>query len=744
MEQNIKPMNKKISIININFNETFEQLTEEEKNYLYYLTQACWTGQIIDLFQTSYESPALFMIFQMFFGSFEKIDDIENEIIKKDEKITPDMINKFLEYAAKFYSNFGNYTIKKKKFFPEFNQSEGDSQTIFENILKTSTRFEAFSSAWRVIKCIIFDKSENVINIDLEEKEGKNCYYLGGIKKEQIQSTDGLLLSKNISLLNTRLFYYNSQIITLIGSITEKQENIDKDTVLLYGEFAPFLKAINDNLKKAAEHTTKDTEKDLIKYYTDFFTEGKIEYHIESQRKWVELDSQGDKGWDEIDIDYNIGWNEVDMDPLSSRGLFEGFVGFTDNFMSKKYEQIINIIPQLIKELPWSQDFNDSDEDNEKKIIEFKSFQIICFAKKGCPYGKTLPNYTEVKKKYGVKNLIFSNVFPNFKEIEDNYYYLSQKDKELITNFYQPAIKIMTSLKFLIGYNIGKLFKYEKNKETNEEICNFDKNIINPLTNKVIENFENLYKKEEKVENRFQYNTSIINECISTLVSLYLCGNESVQEIFYVNKIDNKSVTQTCWLLFFTQVISNLNSYNEKEKDWILEKGQVGWIIMNYILSEQKESEELIKIELDETDKDKEKEEKEKEKKEEKKLFKLIINKELFTDTVNDIITKLLQRLYIDKCLGNVDDALEIINKYSIMDKDKILEVKKIIDKDEENTPLYLFHNLKMVDDKVVYTSYKNNKEGIIQSNLERFGDKFNKEIYNQWVKYATNFLKSK
>ena len=742
MEQNIKPINKKISIININFNESFEQLTEEEKNYLYYLTQACWTGQIIDLFQTSYESPALFMIFQMFFGSFEKIDDLENQIIKKDEQITPEMINNFLEYAAKFYSNFGNYTIKKKKFFPEFNESESESQAIFEKILKTSTRYTEFSSIWQIIKCIIFDKSENVINIDLEEKEGKNCYYLGGIKKEQIQSTDGFLLSKDISLLNTRLFYYNSQVITLIGSITEKQENCDNDIVLLYGEFAPFLKIITDNLKKAKEHTTKEAEGELIEDYIKFFTDGDIKYHKESQKKWVELDSQGDKGWNEIDIDYNIGWNEVDMDPLSARGLFEGFVGFTDNFMSKKYEQIINIIPQLIKELPWSQDFNESDEDNEKKIIEFKSFEIICFAKKGCPYGKTLPNYTDIKKQPGVKNFIFSNVFPNFKEIEDNYYYLNQKDKELIINFYQPAIKIMTSLKFLIGYNIGKLFKYEKNQETNEEICNFDKNIINPLTNKVIENFENLYKKDENIENRFQYNTLIINECISTLVSLYLCGNESVQEIFYVNKIDNKSVTQACWLLFFTQVISNLNSYNEKEKFWILEQGQIGWIIFNYILSEQKESEELIKIELDETDKEKEKEKEEKDK--EKKSFKLIINKELFTDSVNDIISKLLQRLYIDKCLGNVEDALEIINKYSIIDKEKILEVKKIIEKNVENTPLYLFHNLKMVENKVVYTSYKNNKEGIIQSNLERFGDRFNKEIYNQWVKYATNFLKSK
>ena len=733
MEPNLKPNNKQISIINIDFNESFEQLTEEEKNYLYYLTQACWTGQIIDLFQTSYESPALFMIFQMFFGSFGGAYDLENQIIQKiketNKEITPEIINKFLEYAAKFYSNFGNYTLKKKKFFPEFNKSEEENQKIFETILSTSSRFAEFSSIWQIIKGIIFDKSENVINIDLEEKEGKNCYYLGGIKKEQIEATDKLLLNKGISLLNTRLFYYNSQVITLIGSVNDKQEDIDKDNVLLYGEFSPFLKIINDNLEKAKEHTTEDAEKELIDDYINFFTTGDITKHIESQKKWVQLDSKVDKDFNEIDIDYNIGWNEVYLDPLNERGLFEGFVGFTDNIVSKKYEQIINIVPQLIKELPWSQDFNDYNEDNGKKKIHFKSFEIICFANKGCPYSKILPYYTELKKNDGVKTFIFSNVSPNFK---DNFYYLSQKDKELITNFYQPAMKIRTSLKFLIGYNIGKLFKCEKNQETNEEVYNFDKNIINPLTNKPIENF---YKKEENFEYKFKNNSLIINECIENLAYLYLCGNESVQEIYYVNKTDNKSVTQTCWLIFFTQVISNLNSYNEKEKVWILEQGQAGWIIMNYILSEQKESEEIIKIELDETDKETEKE---------KKSFKLIINKELFIDSINDIISKLLQRLFIDKCLGNVEDALEIINKYSVIDKDKILEVKKIVEKDEKNNTLFLFHNLIMKDNKVVYTAYKNSKEGIIQSNLERFGDKFNKEIYNQWVKYATNFLKGK
>ena len=212
---------------------------------------------------------------------------------------------------------------------------------------------------------------------------------------------------------------------------------------------------------------------------------------------------------------------------------------------------------------------------------------------------------------------------------------------------------------------------------------------------------------------------------------LYLCGNEQVQEICYVNKIDFKKVTQTCWLLFFSRVISNLNLYNEKEKNWTVTQAQAGWIIMNFILSEQKENEEIIKIEIDESNKD-------------QKNFKLIINKELLTDTINDIISKLLQKLYIYKCIGDVEAAIELINKYSVIDKEKVIEVKNIIDKEEEDKIFFLFHNLEMVDNKVIYKEYQNNKEGIIQSNLERFGLSFNKDIYNQWVKYATNFLKTK
>ena len=80
-----------------------------------------------------------------------------------------------------------------------------------------------------------------------------------------------------------------------------------------------------------------------------------------------------------------------------------------------------------MEEFPWPSDFNEKSDQ-----IQFKAFEIICFAKKGCPSGKSLPNYFDIRKEYGSKNLVFSNVFPDFKESKNNYYFFSNKDKELI------------------------------------------------------------------------------------------------------------------------------------------------------------------------------------------------------------------------------------------------------------------------------------------------------------------------
>ena len=555
-----------------------------------------------------------------------------------------------------------------------------------------------------------------------------------------------------------------------------------------------------DYLTKAKNFTQKAEEKELLTLYINFFLTGNIEYHKEAQKKWLENNS--------AIIDYNMGWLETMIDPLGVRGVFESFVGLIDTFMSQRYEQLINLLPDLMLELPWKNEFNEISNN-----INIKAFEVTCFARKGCPYGKSLPNYSDIRKTLGMKDLLFSNVMPNFKEMEDNLFYYNSKEKELINNFGQTSIKITTCIRLIIGYGVSKFFKCEKyvkkveaneihenqeihekqennqkqesqeiqeNKEINEnkekqesqeirenqeirdnqenpenkenqdnhenkenqenkekkekleekiiieEIYNFEKTLINPLTGKEIEEW---YKDDETFEKKFGNYSTLVNDLISLLMGLYFCGNENIQEIFYINKIDFKNVTYTCWMLFLSNAIQDLNLYNAKEKIWNYGPSQCAWIIINYILSEQKESEEIIKFEPDK----------------DKTIFKIILNKEYLTDNVNEIIAKLLQNIYISKCIGNVDNVTKIIEKYSVLDKESVLDVKEIIDKDKENKTFFLFHNLKedKEKDKITYVDYSINLEGVIQSYLDRYDEQINKDIYNQWVKYATNFIKS-
>ena len=697
-------ISKEDQIQNNDFRESFEQLSEEEKNYLYNLTKACWVGQLIGLFQTSYESPALFIIFQLFFSSFEEISDIKPNLLKNN--ITEETYNKFMNYAASFYSCFGNYRMKKQ-FIPSLSLND------FEDILKVSSKYNDIKSIWDIIKYIIYGDSENLSYINLEEKNGKNCYYFGGIKKDEILKIDEVLKKNNYSLLNTRLLMLISSKVVTIGSIEEKQINLNNEIILYYGEFSSFLKKINEYLENAKNITTKDVEKDLINSYIDFFKDGDIKKHKECQKKWVKDKTSS--------IDFNMGWDETVVDPLGVRGSFECFVGIVDNFRSQKYEKFVNLLPQFISELPWDENF-----EKEKNSIQFNSIEEVCIARNGSFFGKCLPKYYDIKEEYGVKNILFFNSCPNFNYKEEELGICDEKDIELINNFGKTGTKIIESIKQLIRYYSGKLLRVINDTENNKEIRNFDINLINPLTGNVIDKF---YVNNETFEEKFTSIAPVLDECRALLIGLYFCGNESIQEIFYVSKIDYKNVTYTIWLLQFTRAILGLYLYNEKNKTWGHPYSHSLWILIKYILETQKEGEEIIKINFDE----------------EKNTVKIQLNKEMVLFSSKELLSKLMLKLHIWKCTGDVENARKCIEHYSEVDE-KFLKIKKFVDVKVMGIPknLYLFHNLVKdeEDGTISYKEYKETLEGIIESNIDRYGTEYNKDIYDEWVKYATNFIK--
>ena len=131
--------------------------------------------------------------------------------------------------------------------------------------------------------------------------------------------------------------------------------------------------------------------------------------------------------------------------------------------------------------------------------------------------------------------------------------------------------------------------------------------------------------------------------------------------------------------MVFNQFIFGLNSYDEKNKTWVNPISKASWILIKYIWDTQKEEgKEFIKIDLSEIDKE---------------IFKIQINKEMILCSSKEILSKLLLKLNVWKCIGDAESANEYFNQNSELDE-TFLKIKKIVDKNGTNNMLYLYHNL--------------------------------------------------
>jgi dipeptidyl-peptidase-3 len=126
------------------------------------------------------------------------------------------------------YTSFGN-----TKFIPELEIDK------FEEILKCSEKYNEISYYWECIKGVVYDNSASYKTINLTENNGKNSYYLGGIKQEDIKHVDEFLAGKDIETLNTRLMMISpNKFAYLVASIDERIEEWEESNIIgYYGKY---------------------------------------------------------------------------------------------------------------------------------------------------------------------------------------------------------------------------------------------------------------------------------------------------------------------------------------------------------------------------------------------------------------------------------------------------------------------------------------------------------------------------
>lgn len=340
----------------------------------------------------------------------------------------------------------------------------------FEQILQSSSLYDVINYTWKCIKDIIYDNSPSINTINLEDREGNNSYYLGGIQEEQIKTVDQFLQSRGVSLINTRILMINpNKFVCLIGSIDEKKEELSENIIAYYGEFSSFLKRVNHYLKEAQKVCGNETEKKMLQHYIDSFQSGSIDSHKDSQREWVK-----DK---QPVVEMNIGWIERYLDPLGARASYGGWVALTDKEKSKKFNTFVANAEKFLDLYPWDKEF----ENTTFIPPDFGALDVVCFASNYCPLGISLPNYPEIRNHEGSKNIFLSNAFPSYEA--NNLVFCSETDYKLLRQFGKQAMTLQSVSHELLGHGSGRLLK-----QNNKGEFNFEKDaLINPITNKPID-----------------------------------------------------------------------------------------------------------------------------------------------------------------------------------------------------------------------------------------------------------------
>lgn len=532
----------------------FNLLTNKEQLYAYYMQEASWVGSLIIPNQISSRSHDIIMLF---YGLFENypVDKININI--------PHMTD-FLNYAGLLFASLGNYlSFGSSKFIP--NMSEYDMTKIFK------TYFPEFYDEYSKVSDIIFSLNEN--EKFLGYYPNNTTTYLKNITEAEASIVNKFVLVNGLEGWNTmsmKTTQPNSSVpifIIFVASINKYNlQQVEFDGLLFeicYGMFSNELVNIVDNLQEALKYVANETQQKMLESYIAHFTTGNLEDHKQSQRYWVKDLSPS--------VETNLGFIENYTDPSGIRSEFESFVAIVDKDKSKKYTTLVNTAQHFLSLLPWSKDF-------EKEVFvppDFTALDVITFVTSGIPAGINIPNYDDVRRSVGFKNVSLDNVLQvkfNSKELPK---YLNKNDGKLFVKYIGKSFDIQVAGHELLGHGSGKLFNQKI-----DGTFDFNTNLLNPINNLPITTW---YNPDETYSSKFGKLASSYEECRAECVGLLLSTVREMYDIFNDNVEDFENVMYVNWLNMVRSGMMSLDMYDQHKKSWNQAHSRARYAIFNVL-----------------------------------------------------------------------------------------------------------------------------------------------------------------
>ncbi|XP_075693480.1 dipeptidyl peptidase 3 isoform X2 [Rhinoderma darwinii] len=685
--------------------EAFLLLSREEKLYTHFLSQASFYGGLIVLFQTSPESPAIYILLNRLFRAQEP--SVLHGVAKY-QGLTDEDYQALLVYAAGFFANMGNYkSFGDTKFVPNVPKEK------LEKLLRSSEAFtkdpEGMEALWKMVE-------DRMYSLEPQERQlglgghGISTYFSANCTMEDAELIQKFLDSKNLSAYNTRLFKTQDEDgtakyeVRLASVDKEGSADVSSDLSKLLaqfeleghkiqvtrGDYSPLLLRVRESLAKAKVYASNENQMKMLEEYGRSFQEGSIQAHKEGSKYWVQ-----DKG---PIVESYIGFIESYRDPFGSRGEFEGFVAVVNKLVSARFAQLVCAAEKLVASLPWPSAY----EKDTFLRPDFTSLDVVTFSGSGIPAGINIPNYDDIRQSVGFKNVSLGNVLSVGSATErDKLTFLSEEDKDVFIKYRGPSFEVQVGLHELLGHGSGKLF-VQDNKGT----YNFDKeHIINPETGEQVNSW---YKPGETWDSKFSTIASSYEECRAECVGLYLCVSKEVLRIFGHEAQEAQDVLYVNWLNMVRAGLLGLQYYTPETGKWRQAHMQARFVILRVLLEA---GENFVTVT-------------QKAGADGRPDAQVSLDRDKIMSVGRPAIQRFLLRLQVYKSTADVNQAREMYDGYSKVTDEKshpFLTLRDIVILRKEERKLFVQINTRITGDDVEVLRYDSSPSGLILSVLQRF-----------------------
>lgn len=414
----------------------FEQLSLQQKELLYYLSEAALAGRDITWDQNYKYNLTIRKTLEAIVSSYK--GDTNSEDYKK-----------FLVYAKRvWFSNGIHHHYSSDKILPEC------SETFFAELvntcedsslpLKQGENKEAFIKR---ISPIVFDPKIAPKKVSLDPKgdlvlNSAVNFYEGVTEKEAVafyeKMTDKTSKTPVMLGLNSKLVKENGQIVEKVWKVG--------------GMYSAAIEKIVYWLQKAITVAENAEQKLALEKLVKFYQTGSLVDFDEYNIAWVK-DTQSA-------IDVTNGFIEVYEDPLGKKGSFEAVVSVKDMEASKR-------IATIGANAQWFEDNSTLLPQHKKKDVKGISAKVInavmeCGdAAPSTPIGINLPNNEWIRETHGSKSVNLGNIVEAYEKAAGgsvvNEFYYNDAIKKSVLDYAGLADKLHTDMHEVIGHASGQI-----------------------------------------------------------------------------------------------------------------------------------------------------------------------------------------------------------------------------------------------------------------------------------------------